>query len=170
MASEVGICSNALRKLGDDPITSLTDDTERARLCNAFYTDARDAVLNIQDALFRDFKINSTVSSKGKTLDVPLPSDGKKPQVIRIAVRQPSIKGSGGGSEVTRIGESAQCYYLALRFYHPKHSLRDLTCGCDTILEKEDFIWAQKYVDTNATKQSTLQSANGNTIVIWFRP
>ena len=45
MATEVSICSNALRRLGDDPITSLTDDTERARLCNAFYTDARDACL-----------------------------------------------------------------------------------------------------------------------------
>jgi hypothetical protein len=45
MATEVSICSNSLRRLGDDPITSLTDDTERARLCNAFYTDARDAVL-----------------------------------------------------------------------------------------------------------------------------
>tara|TARA_R100001530_G_scaffold129724_1_gene100216 strand:- start:205 stop:786 length:582 start_codon:yes stop_codon:yes gene_type:complete len=45
MATEVSICSNALRRLGDDPITSLTDDTERARLCNAFYTDSRDAVL-----------------------------------------------------------------------------------------------------------------------------
>ena len=45
MATEVSICSNALRRLGDDPITSLTDDTERARLCNAFYTDARDSVL-----------------------------------------------------------------------------------------------------------------------------
>jgi hypothetical protein len=47
MATEVSICSNALRRLGDDPITSLTDDTERARLCNAFYTDARDAVLRL---------------------------------------------------------------------------------------------------------------------------
>ena len=45
MATEVSICSNALRRLGDDPITSLTDDTERARLCNSFYIDARDAVL-----------------------------------------------------------------------------------------------------------------------------
>ena len=45
MATEVSICSNALRKLGDDPITSLTDDTERARLCNAFYEPTRDAVL-----------------------------------------------------------------------------------------------------------------------------
>ena len=45
MATEVSICSNALRRLGEDPITSLTDDTERARLCNAFYADARDACL-----------------------------------------------------------------------------------------------------------------------------
>ena len=45
MATDVSICSNALRRLGDDPITSLSDDTERARLCNAFYGDARDHVL-----------------------------------------------------------------------------------------------------------------------------
>tara|TARA_R100000655_G_scaffold70715_1_gene109013 strand:- start:292 stop:873 length:582 start_codon:yes stop_codon:yes gene_type:complete len=45
MATEVSICSNALRRLGDSPITALTDNTERARLCNAFYSDARDAVL-----------------------------------------------------------------------------------------------------------------------------
>ena len=45
MATEVSICSNALRKLGDDPITSLSDDTERARLCNAFYASTRDSVL-----------------------------------------------------------------------------------------------------------------------------
>ncbi len=47
MATEVSICSNALRRLGDSAITSLTDDTERARLCNAFYADARDAVLRL---------------------------------------------------------------------------------------------------------------------------
>ena len=45
MASEVEICANALRDLGEDPITSLTDDTERARLCNALYGQTRDAVL-----------------------------------------------------------------------------------------------------------------------------
>ena len=45
MATEVSICSNALRRLGDDPITSLTDDSERARLCNSFYADTRDSVL-----------------------------------------------------------------------------------------------------------------------------
>jgi hypothetical protein len=31
--------------LGDDPITALTDDTERARLCNSFYEPSRDLVL-----------------------------------------------------------------------------------------------------------------------------
>ena len=45
MATEVSICANALRRLGDSPIVSLTDDTERARLCNAFYSEARDEVL-----------------------------------------------------------------------------------------------------------------------------
>ena len=45
MATEVSICSNALRRLGDDPITALTDDTERARLCNAFYVPSRDLIL-----------------------------------------------------------------------------------------------------------------------------
>ena len=45
MATDVSICSNALRRLGDQPITALTDDTERARLCNAFFPDARDHVL-----------------------------------------------------------------------------------------------------------------------------
>jgi len=47
MATEVSICSNALRRLGDDPITALTDDTERARLCNAFYVPSRDLVLRL---------------------------------------------------------------------------------------------------------------------------
>ena len=45
MATEVSICSNALRWLGDSPITSLTEDSERGRLCNAFYEPSRDAIL-----------------------------------------------------------------------------------------------------------------------------
>ena len=45
MATEVSICSNALRRLGDSPITSLTEDSERGRLCNAFYEPSRDAIL-----------------------------------------------------------------------------------------------------------------------------
>ena len=36
--------------------------------------NARTAVLNIQDALLRDHKMNSIISGKGKTLDVPIPT------------------------------------------------------------------------------------------------
>ncbi len=35
--SPVSICSNALRRLGANPITALTEDSDRARLCAAFY-------------------------------------------------------------------------------------------------------------------------------------
>jgi|TARA_R100001530_G_scaffold134315_1_gene108959 hypothetical protein len=44
MASFVEISSNALRLLGDDPIVSFGDDTERARLVNAIYEEMRDEV------------------------------------------------------------------------------------------------------------------------------
>ncbi len=44
MASFVEIGSNALRLLGDDPITSLTEDSERARLVNAIYEEVRNEV------------------------------------------------------------------------------------------------------------------------------
>lgn len=44
MSSFVEITANALRLIGDDPITSLTDDTERARLVNAIYEEVRDEV------------------------------------------------------------------------------------------------------------------------------
>lgn len=45
MASEVGIVNYALSLLGDDPITDLADDNERARLANRVYEQVRDAVL-----------------------------------------------------------------------------------------------------------------------------
>jgi hypothetical protein len=44
VAADVDICANALRLLGDDPIQSLTEDSDRARLCNALYAPTRDAV------------------------------------------------------------------------------------------------------------------------------
>lgn len=45
MASAVDICNLALYNLGDDAITSLSDTSKRAKLCNAFYAVVRDAVL-----------------------------------------------------------------------------------------------------------------------------
>ena len=43
--TEVSICSSALTKLGDETITSLTDDNDRARKCNLLYGSTRDSVL-----------------------------------------------------------------------------------------------------------------------------
>jgi hypothetical protein len=46
MSSETEIASNALTKLGAQPITSIVDDTtQRANLCRAYYYNVRDAVL-----------------------------------------------------------------------------------------------------------------------------
>jgi hypothetical protein len=44
MASVVGICNGALNQLGATTILSLTEDSKNARLCNARYSEVRDAV------------------------------------------------------------------------------------------------------------------------------
>ena len=45
MSTAVSICSNALRLIGADSITLLSESTDRARLCNAFYAPTRDSCL-----------------------------------------------------------------------------------------------------------------------------
>lgn len=45
MASVVQICNLGLAKLGDEQITSLTEDKKSARLCNLVYEPLRDSVL-----------------------------------------------------------------------------------------------------------------------------
>lgn len=45
MSSEVSICSNALLLLGDKPISSLTENTDRARLASNLYPSVRDSIL-----------------------------------------------------------------------------------------------------------------------------
>lgn len=45
MASEVSICNRALAMLGANTITSLSDGSTEANVCNAVYADGRDAVL-----------------------------------------------------------------------------------------------------------------------------
>lgn len=46
-SSEVAICNLALTYIGDSSITALTDNTDRARACNAHYDDCRDQVLRL---------------------------------------------------------------------------------------------------------------------------
>ena len=45
MATEVDICNVALTNLGEAKIVSLTEASERARMCNLRFPDVRDAVL-----------------------------------------------------------------------------------------------------------------------------
>lgn len=44
-ASDVQVCNIALRNLREQPIASMTENSEPARLCNAFYADALDYYL-----------------------------------------------------------------------------------------------------------------------------
>ena len=85
MATEVSICSNALRKLGDDPITSLTDDTERARLCNALYEPTRDGVLRAHPWNFAITRASltrlSSTPAYGFSYQYALPTD---PYCLRV--------------------------------------------------------------------------------------
>ena len=73
------------------------------------------AAANIQEALG---EVDVTVTVKDETqLDVMIDDLGRK---IRLDVKPDSKKGSGGGSEATRIQEGAQCVYTAIRFYRGK--------------------------------------------------
>tara|TARA_R100000458_G_scaffold22965_1_gene20537 strand:+ start:7269 stop:7853 length:585 start_codon:yes stop_codon:yes gene_type:complete len=45
MASDVAICNTALNRLGANTITSFTENSKEARLCNAEYEGIRDQVL-----------------------------------------------------------------------------------------------------------------------------
>ena len=51
-SSEVAICNQALGWLGGTLITSLTDDSDEAKLCNANYASLRDAVLEEREWTF----------------------------------------------------------------------------------------------------------------------
>ncbi|ANS03921.1 putative tail tubular protein [uncultured Mediterranean phage uvDeep-CGR2-AD3-C191] len=84
--SEVAICSNALRLLGDEPITSLTDNSDRARLCNSLYEPTRDSVLRNHPwnfALTRTTleAVDSTSPAWGYSNQFTLPTD---PYCLRV--------------------------------------------------------------------------------------
>jgi hypothetical protein len=52
VTSEVSICNLALYHVGESRITSLSEDSTGARLCNEFYAPMRDAVLEDRDWKF----------------------------------------------------------------------------------------------------------------------
>ena len=101
------------------------------------------AAANIQEALG---EVDVTVTVKDETqLDVMIDDLGRK---IRLDVKPDSKKGSGGGSEATRIQEGAQCVYTAIRFYRGK---------IDQISE-EDLQFGMDQVDAPGLKIEEIQS------------
>lgn len=79
MTSAVDICNRALQKLGESPITSLTEDSDRARECNRAYEAVRDAELRSRPWNFARTRVELAASSTppafGYANAFPLPSD-----------------------------------------------------------------------------------------------
>jgi len=71
MASVVQICNSALNQLGAASITSLTDNSKNARLCNERYATVRDAV-------FRSHPWNSLIKRQQLAQDTATPAYGFK--------------------------------------------------------------------------------------------
>ena len=79
MTSIVQICNIALSNIGEQRISALSDNTERARLCNLRFEDCRDAVLRSYPwkcAVARVALASSTTAPAwGYTYQYLLPSD-----------------------------------------------------------------------------------------------
>jgi hypothetical protein len=69
MASVVEICNGALNQLGASTILSLTEDSKNARLCNARYS-------NIRDAIFRHHPWNCLLTRVELAADTATPAWG----------------------------------------------------------------------------------------------
>ena len=69
MASVVQMCNSALNQLGAASITSLTDNSKNARLCNERYETVRDAV-------FRSHPWNSLIKRQQLAQDATTPAWG----------------------------------------------------------------------------------------------
>lgn len=79
MASVVDLCNRALQRLGESPITSLSDDSTRARECSRVYEFARDGELRRYIWNFSRARVSLAASSTppafGYDNAYPLPSD-----------------------------------------------------------------------------------------------
>lgn len=79
MASVVKICNLALAKIGEEQITSLTEASKAARLCNLTYEPIRDAVLRAHPwnfAVYREtLALDTTAPAYEYSARFALPSD-----------------------------------------------------------------------------------------------
>jgi hypothetical protein len=79
VTSSVGICNQALVKIGAERITSLLDDDENAKVLNAIYEVKRDAELTAHPWTFAikraQIPASSTAPAFGWARSFPLPAD-----------------------------------------------------------------------------------------------
>lgn len=79
MASVVDICNTALNQLGASTILTLTEDSKNARLCNARYTQIRDAVFRSHpfNCLQKRVELSSSTTTPawGYSFKYDLPGD-----------------------------------------------------------------------------------------------
>jgi hypothetical protein len=79
MASDVGIASAALRKIGQPPITAFTEDSKAGRLANARFSELRDALLEKHPWNFAmkraSLSASTTSPDWGYANAFPLPTD-----------------------------------------------------------------------------------------------
>lgn len=85
MTSNVDICNSALNMIGSSIITSLTEDSKAARICNQRYTFVRDAVMRAHpwNCLIRRVKLaqDATTPVYKFAFRYPLPAD---PYCLRV--------------------------------------------------------------------------------------
>lgn len=88
MTSKVQICNMALSRLGASIITSLTDGTTNAKLCNTLFDDLSDRVLTQGSwaiAINRvQLAVTTTAPSFGYTYEYQLPTSPKCLKVLNV--------------------------------------------------------------------------------------
>lgn len=85
---KVSLCNLALRRVGEQTIQSLEEDSKNAKICNEIYEPTLQQVLRLHDwncALFRTELAEDTVNpAYGWTHSFPLPTDPRCLRVIRM--------------------------------------------------------------------------------------
>ena len=85
-------------------------------------------------------KAGYEIEEKANEINVPIPKT--KGQFIRVSVKPENSKGSGGGAAATKVQETAQCVYAAMRYY----------CGDVKNFTIDDFKCGMKYTDAPGVK------------------
>jgi hypothetical protein len=117
MSSVVGICNNALIKIGEDTITALTDNTKEARLCNQIYESTRDAVIRAHIWNFAIKRVELAENTTAPTFEYEnafdLPSDCLRVLNMEDSDKQTTIVFKIEGRQLVTDESTAKIRYIA---------------------------------------------------------